>query len=282
MPILPGEILNKRYRIVSLMAEGAYGAVYHAWDMTAGREVAVKEYLDASIEIQKRFRQEARRLSDLSHPQLPDVLDHFALEGVGQYLVSEYVPGVDLQSVLERYGKLPSDLIVSWLQAICVPLSYLHKRGVLHLNLKPVNMRLTPTGEMFLVNVGLPGLGVRPRSSGYGSPEQQAQLDVGAAADIYSLGATLYVMLTGQIPPNALGRESGLSDLKPAREVDPDVEPYLSLVAGRAMTLRADARYESVADFARALERPFTHQPVELNDLRRNVERETAVAPPPQ
>jgi len=282
MPILPGEILNKRYRIVSLIAEGSYGAVYRAWDVIAHDEVAVKEYLDTSVGMQKLFRQEARRLSDLSHPQLPRVLDHFAMERAGQYLVTTYIPGVDLQSVLDKYGKLPTDLIIGWMQAVCIPLAYLHGRGVFHLNLKPANMRLTATGELFLVNIGLPGIGVRPRGSGYGSPEQQAQQDVGAAADIYSLGATLYVLLTGVIPPHALSRESGLSELKPAREVNPDVEPYLSLVASRAMSLRPDVRYEIVQDFAKALERPYGTRPAAGESVRRTAAPTFAEAAPPR
>ncbi|HEX6386949.1 MAG TPA: bifunctional serine/threonine-protein kinase/formylglycine-generating enzyme family protein [Anaerolineae bacterium] len=273
MPLLPGEILNKRYRIVSLLAQGAYGAVYRARDVASGQDVAIKEYLDPSVETQKRFREEVRRLSRLEHPQLPAILDHFALEEAGQYLVSDYIDGVDLQSLLEQYGSLPSDQIVTWLQAACRPLTYLHQNRQLHLNLKPANVRITPAGEVFVVDSGLPGLGVRPRQGecddGYGSPEQQAQTDVTPASDIYSLGATLYTLLTAKIPPNALSRESGLSDLKPAREVNPDVEPYLSIVANRAMSLRPDARYESAEDFSRALERPIGRSILETDQPRR-------------
>ena len=102
MPFYPGELLNKRYRIVSLLADGQYGAVYRAWDVVDRQDVAVKEYLNSSVDTQKRFRQEARRLSGLSHPQLPQVLDHFALEENRQYLVSRFVDGVDLQSLKEQ------------------------------------------------------------------------------------------------------------------------------------------------------------------------------------
>jgi serine/threonine protein kinase len=115
MPFLPGEILNKRYRILFPLSEGRAGAVYRAWDVADGRDVAVKEYLDPELELQREFRAEARRLSGLSHPQLPAVLDHFALEGSGQYLISAYVDGIDLQTLLNQYGPLPSDLIVAWL-----------------------------------------------------------------------------------------------------------------------------------------------------------------------
>ncbi len=268
MPLLPGELLHNRYRIVSLMARGAYGAVYRAWDVTDRRDVALKEYLDPSVEIQKRFRAEARQLAALSHPQIPQVLDHFALDN-GQYLVSDYIDGVDLQSLLDQYGPLPSDLIVPWLQAATVPLTYLHGRKRLHLNIKPANIRLMPSGEVYLVDTGLPGLGVRPNATGYGSPEQQAQADVGPTADVYSLGATLYSLLTGIVPPNPLSRETGLSDLIPAREANPDIEPYLSIVAGRAMSLRADTRYDTAEEFGRALARPAGRPAPVVSPMRR-------------
>ena len=96
MPLLPGEILNQRYRILSLLAEGARGATYRAWDIKAEQDVAVKEYLDPSPETQRLFRAEARRLSHWNIRNWPKVLDHFALEETGQYLVSQFVDGVDL------------------------------------------------------------------------------------------------------------------------------------------------------------------------------------------
>jgi formylglycine-generating enzyme required for sulfatase activity len=278
MPLLPAELLHKRYRIVSLLAAGPYGATYRAYDQTDRRDVAIKEYLDPSVDVQRLFRAEARRLAALSHPQLPATLDHFALDN-GQYLVSAYVDGVDLGELLAQYGPLPSDLIVPWLQAACRPLVYLHEQKQLHLNVKPANIRLTPTGDVFLVDSGLPGLGVRPHAAGFGAPEQQAQGTTDATADIYSLGATLYALLTGKTPPNALSRETGLSDLVPAREVNPDVEPYLSIVAGRAMSLRADTRYESVEAFARALERPAGRPAPVVSPLRRAGLEPTAAAP---
>ncbi len=282
MSLLPGEILNKRYRIVCLLGVGNYGAVYRARDQEAERDVAIKEYLDPSVETQKRFRSEARRLSQLTHPQIPAVRDHFALENVGQYLVSDYVDGIDLQSLLDQYGSLPSDLITGWLQAACEPLGYLHSQKRLHLNIKPANIRLTPASNIFLVDTGLQGLGVRPHNAGFGSPEQQAQNDVTPASDIYSLGATLYALLTAKVPPNALTRESGLEDMVPAREINPDVEPYLSLVASRAMSIRPDARYDSAADFAKALARPSGFPPPQQNAEPRRTASSQVAPPPPR
>lgn len=280
MPLLPGELLNQRYRIVSLLAAGRYGVTYRAWDTAVSQDVVIKEYRDPAVETQRLFRGEARRLSELHHPQMPQVLDHFALEQTGQYLVSAYIDGVDLQNLWQQYGPLPSDLIVSWLQAACRPLAYLHEKKQLHLDVKPANIRITPAGDVFLVDTGLPGLGIRPHADGYGAPEQQAQMDVAETADIYSLGATLYTLLTGQVPPKALGRESGLVDLKPAREVNPNVEPYLSIVAARAMSLRADARYEHVSDFAQALERPSGRPVPAISDQRRTPDAIQTMPPP--
>lgn len=282
MPLFPGELLNKRYRIVSLLAEGQYGAVYRARDVVNHQDVAVKEYRDSSVEMQKLFRQEARRLSDLSHPQLPKVLDHFALEGSGQYLVSTYVDGVDLQSLLDQYGRLPTARIIEWLQAACQPLTYLHQKNQLHLNIKPANIRVAPDGTVFLVDSGLPGLGVHLHDQGYGSPEQQAQLDVSPASDIYSLGATLYTLLTNQVPPSALSLESGLSNLIPAREVNDDVPPYLSLVANRALSLRPDTRYETAESFANALTRPNSEPVPAPEPLRRSPSRQLGSPKPPR
>ncbi len=268
MPLLPGELLQNRYRIVSLLAAGSSGATYRAWDSVDRADAAIKEHLDSSPEAQKLFRAEADRLTRLRHPQLPQFLDHFCLDS-GCYLVSRYVDGVDLQSLLDQYGPLPSDLIIGWLQTAVTPLVYLHEKGQLHLGIKPANIRLTPDGDLFLVDSGLPGMGIPAINDGYAAPELAAQTEAAAASDIFSLGAALYTLLTAQIPPDPLRRESGLVDLKPAREVNPNVEPYLSIVANRAMSLRPDARFETAADFADALARPAGHPVVVQNAPRR-------------
>ena len=281
MPLLPEEILNKRYRIVGILGSGLYGTTYYAFDIEAQQEVAIKEYLDPSVDTQKRFREVARQLSALSHPQLPKFVDHFALKDMGQYLVSTFVEGVNLRQLLEQYGPLPSDVVIGYLQEACRPLTYLHERNRLHLDIKPANIRLTPAGEVFLVDSGLLGLGIRPHETGFGSPEQQAQTEVSAASDIYSLGATLYVLLCGETPPNALSRESGLESMSAAREVNPDVEPYLSLVASRAMSLRPDARYDTAAEFSNALNRPAGLREPQVEKLRRTQDN-VSVAPPPR
>ena len=257
MPLISGQILVQRYRIVSLLGQGSTGATYRAWDVKSRRDVAIKEILDPSTAMQRLFRAEAQQLGRLNHAQLPVVLDYFSVDAVGQYLVTAFIDGVDCQTLIDQYGGLTSQQIVDWLQAVCKPLIYLHEQKQLHLDIKPANIRVTPTGEVYLVDSGLAGLGIPTGAAGYAGPEQQAQRAVSTQTDIYALGATLYAMTTGRTPPDALKVETGMLDLKPAREVNPNLEPFLSIVAGRAMYMIPSGRYQSVADFQRALERPI-------------------------
>ncbi|MGB1253437.1 MAG: SUMF1/EgtB/PvdO family nonheme iron enzyme [Candidatus Promineifilaceae bacterium] len=257
MPLISGEILVQRYRIVSLLGQGSAGATYRAWDVKARRDVAIKEILDTSAETQRLFRAEAQALGRLNHAQLPVVLDYFSVENVGQYLVTVFIDGVDCQTLIDQYGGLTSKQIVEWLQSVCKPLIYLHEQKQFHLDIKPANIRITPAGELYLVDSGLAGMGVATGTSGYAAPEQQAQRRVSTQTDIYALGATLHAMATGRTPPDALKVETGMLDLKPAREVNPNLEPFLSIVAGRAMYMLPAGRYQTVADFQRALERPI-------------------------
>ncbi|MCO5203971.1 MAG: bifunctional serine/threonine-protein kinase/formylglycine-generating enzyme family protein [Anaerolineae bacterium] len=256
MPVLPGELLVKRYRIVSLLGSGQSGAVYRAWDSADKRDVALKELRDDDPETQQLFREEARRLSRVHHPQLPRVFDHFYLDEVGNYLVAEYIDGVNLQSLIDQYGPLPPEFVVPVLQKVSKPLTHLHTHDLLHLDVKPANVRIRPNGDVFLVDSGLAGLGIPVGNSGYAAPEQQTQADVSLRSDIYSLGATLYSALTAQKPVDALRHRSGLEYLRPAREINPDIPPYLSAVAARAMSLQPGARFDSAEKFADALASP--------------------------
>ena len=256
MSYLPQELVHHRYRILALLGQGEYGAVYRAWDERDEREVALKEHLDPSTAVRDNFRRQVRELERHQHPQRPAVLDFFTIEDVGQYLVSEYIPGVSLQELLDQYGPLPADVVVPWLHAAATPLHDLHQKGQLHLNLKPANIRLTPQGNIFVVDTGLPLVGSFTGTAAFASPEQAAQGDVTPTSDVYSLGATLYTLLTNKTPPPALHRQSGLAMLSAARDVNPDVPPYLSLVANRALSQRADARYDTAEAFAQALRNP--------------------------
>ncbi|MCZ7674263.1 MAG: protein kinase [Chloroflexi bacterium] len=102
-----GLIINSRYRIVKLLGQGGFGAVYRAWDINLNQARALKINLDTSSEARRQFQREANTLAGLSHPNLPRVTDHFFVEGQGQFLVMDYVEGEDLEAILMRGAACP-------------------------------------------------------------------------------------------------------------------------------------------------------------------------------
>jgi serine/threonine protein kinase len=128
MPLQTGQVLNNRYRVVRLLGQGGFGAVYRAWDANLNRPCAVKENLDTSPEAQRQFTREATVLANLSHPNLPRVTDHFILPDQGQYLLMDFVEGEDLASKLRNQGVLPVEQVIKWISQVADALTYLHGR----------------------------------------------------------------------------------------------------------------------------------------------------------
>ncbi|MEL7644213.1 MAG: serine/threonine-protein kinase, partial [bacterium] len=177
-----GYILNSRYRIVKLLGQGGFGAVYKAWDLNLSHSCAVKENLDTSLEAQRQFTREATVLANLSHPNLPRVTDHFIIHDQGQYLVMDFIEGEDLQTMLEKDGTIPQERVITWMGQVMDALEYLHGRTppVLHRDIKPANIKITPDGKAVLVDFGLVKLfdshvkttvGARAITPGYSPPE---------------------------------------------------------------------------------------------------------------
>lgn len=130
MPLSPGTVLDDRYRIVSLLGQGGFGAVYKAWDLNLNDACAVKENLDTSPEAARQFQAEATFLFRLHHNNLPRVHDTFILPGQGQYLVMDFIEGQDLQSMLNsQRGPLPEAQVVDWIGQVCEALEYMHRRS---------------------------------------------------------------------------------------------------------------------------------------------------------
>ena len=120
MTLQAGTVLQNRYRIVKLLGQGGFGAVYRAWDTRLDGPVAVKENFDTSQEAMDQFAREAKMLFSLRHPNLPKVMDHFSVSGQGQYLVMEQIEGEALQEKVDAEGGgLPEDQVVSWIVQVC-------------------------------------------------------------------------------------------------------------------------------------------------------------------
>ncbi len=164
MPLVPHQILENRYQVLSLLAEGGYGAVYMGIDLFPAhrQRVAIKEYLDMPPEVQRQICQEAQILAKLGHPNLPHVTDYFSSPGTAYYyVVMDFVEGENLQAMLDRTGQaLPVSKVLSWIDQVCSALEYLHAQQppIIHRDIKPANIIITPRGRAMLVDFGIPSI----------------------------------------------------------------------------------------------------------------------------
>ena len=256
-------IINNRYRIVKLLGQGGYGAVYRAWDLNLNHVCALKENQERSIEAKQQFENEAKTLATLSHPNLPRVTDHFFIQGFGQYLVMDFVDGEDLESLLELRGKIEEKQSIAWICQISNALLYLHSQNppVIHRDIKPANIRITPEGKAILVDFGLVKLyspnhqtmvGARGITPGFAPPEQYGKGITDTRTDIYALGATLYAMLTGRTPIESIQRIAG-EKLPLVETVNHQISPSVSNSIRIAMELIPINRFQNIGEFKTAL-----------------------------
>src|SRR3990172_8708418 len=264
MTLERGELLHKRYRIVEILGQGGMGSVYHAIDENLGVDVAVKENLFTTDEYARQFRLEAVILANLRHPNLPRVTDHFVIGDQGQYLVMDYIEGEDLRQRMERMGNITEDEAILIGAAICDALAYLHTRKppILHRDLKPGNIKITPDGHIFLVDFGLAKVlhgsqatttGARAMTPGYSPPEQYGTARTHPRTDIYSLGATLYAALSGIIPEDGLARAMDNTQLTPLRKRNGKVTRRFAATIEKAMSVDPADRFQNAEEFARSL-----------------------------
>jgi len=257
-------LLHKRYRVVEILGQGGMGSVYRAIDENLGVHVAVKENLFATEEYARQFRLEAVILAGLRHPNLPRVSDHFGVGEQGQYLVMDFIEGEDLRQRMERLGTIGEDDAIQIGAAMCDALGYLHSRTppILHRDLKPGNVKLTPDGHIYLVDFGLAKLvhggqattsGARAMTPGYSPPEQYGTARTDPRTDIYSLGATLYAALSGLVPEDGLARAMDNAQLTPLRKRNPKISRRLAAAIEKAMAIDPSDRFQEAEDFKRAL-----------------------------
>jgi len=257
-------LLRDRYRITRILAQSGMGVVYLAHDEVLNVDLAIKENLYTTEVHSRQFRQEATILAKLRHPNLPRVIDHFVIENVGEYLIMDYIEGQDLSERLASAGGiLPKDEVVRIGAVICDALAYLHSRTppIIHRDIKPANLKITLDGQVVLVDFGLAkiyeqgemtAIGAKGITAGYSPVEQYGQ-GTDARSDIYALGATLYTLLTGQVPPEGLERAVGQDPLERVDHFNSEVSPDLQAVVHKAMAIRPEARFNSASSLQEAL-----------------------------
>lgn len=293
--LTPDTILQGRYRIVRQLGQGGMGAVYEAIDQRLDTIVALKETLFADERLRKQFEREARLLARLHHPALPRVSDHFS-EADGQFLVMQYIPGDDLSEMMTRKrAPFPANQVLTWADQLLDALDYLHTQDpqIVHRDIKPQNLKLTSRGQIILLDFGLAKgqageisritstasiFGYTPN---YAPLEQIQGLGTDTRSDLYSLGATVYHLMTGVKPPDALTRAAALVNgqpdplLKPS-EVNASIAPEVDQVLMKAMAQNREQRYATAVDMRSAL-----HGAEQASTVVDRGEAQTVLFPPP-
>jgi hypothetical protein len=263
--LTPGDIVHNRYRIVHLLGKGGYGAVYLAEDLIKRERCAIKESFDNSPDAQAQFAVEATILMLLNHPGLTPVTAHFTGPSGRPYLVMEYVEGEDLSDILDRTGSLPEDRVLAWMEPIFNAVEYLHTyqpRPIIHRDIKPSNIRLRKVdGRAILVDFGIVKIGgvidptrnaAKGATSGFSPPEQYGT-GTDTYSDVYALGATLYNLLTGEVPPESIDIAHSGATLKPPRYLNPNISPLTDQVILQAMSIDPAHRYKTAGQMWSAL-----------------------------
>jgi len=262
-----GTVLANRYRVTQVLGCGGMGAVYLAHDQNIPNQlVAVKENLSNSAQAQQQFQSEVQVMRRLRHTGLPRVTDQFMGPRNRQYMVMDYIAGETMEEAVQRRHPLPIAEIVDIGLQLTEVLRYLHSCQVIHRDIKPPNIRLTPEGQAVLVDFGISKLHVPGQrtqvwgkgmgTDGYAPLEQytmSSNIGTDARTDLYSLGAVLYFALTNQTPPSALELERGVKPLTPPMRLRADVPQPLQRVIFTAMALPKDRRYQTADAMRQAL-----------------------------
>jgi serine/threonine-protein kinase len=265
-----GELIVDRYELEELVGSGGMSSVYRAHDSLLERHVALKvmhEQLLSEGDHVERFRREARLAAQLSHPNIVTVIDRGEQQG-RQFIVFEYVEGENLKALIEREAPLSERDAIELALQIADGLAFAHAHGLVHRDVKPQNVLLNDDGRAKVtdfgiarsvdVHRGLTQTGTVMGTSDYISPEQARGGRVDASSDIYSLGAVLYELLTGEVPfPGDSFVAVALRHINEpppsVRERRPELSPRLDAAIRTAMAKDPDDRFPSMETFASEL-----------------------------
>jgi beta-lactam-binding protein with PASTA domain/predicted Ser/Thr protein kinase len=285
-------LLGSRYEIGETLGYGGMAEVHRGRDVRLGREVAVKVLradLARDPSFQARFRREAQAAASLNHPAIVAVYDTGEEDMYGNqpYIVMEYVEGRTLRDVLKAEGRLMPRRAMEIVADVCAALDFSHRNGIVHRDVKPGNVMITPPGAVKVMDFGI-ARAVADNAATvtqtaavigtaqYLSPEQARGENVDARSDVYSTGVLLFELITGSPPftgdsPVAVAYQHVRENAPPPSTLNPDVPPELDAIVLKAMAKNPANRYQSAgemrADLIRAINgRPVAAEPVMLED----------------
>jgi serine/threonine-protein kinase len=265
-----GRLLNSRYQLLERIGTGGMADVFRARDLMLERTVAIKllhETYSDDKSFQDRFRQEARAAANLSHPNNVTVHD-FGFDNGQLFIVMEHIPGRDLKTILRQRGRYSVEEAIPLMVQACAGIGYAHRAGIVHCDVKPHNMIVTPDGRLKVTDFGIARAlsTIMPDeradvvwgSPQYFSPEQAVGEAPSPASDVYSLGVVIYEALTGALPFTAPTSEE-LARLHleqhpiPPSEYIPDIPPALEQIILKILAKEPAARYRTADQLGRVL-----------------------------
>lgn len=259
-----GTTIGGRYRLDEKIGDGGVATVYRGTDLSLDRPVAVKilkqEYTGDS-ELVERFRREARAAAKLTHPNIVQIFDTGSENG-SHFIVMEYLPEPDLKHIIEEYAPLPIRKVLQVAVECCRALSYAHRNGIVHRDVKPHNILFTDDGHVKLSDFGIAAAigergtteeGMVLGSAHYISPEQAQGRAAGPQSDLYSLGIVMYEALTGELP--FTGDTSAEIAAKHVRQkvpslqrINANISPSVEFVVNKALMRDLSRRYRGAED----------------------------------
>jgi eukaryotic-like serine/threonine-protein kinase len=272
------QVLLDRYEVGPLLGAGGMAEVYEGRDRLLARQVAIKVLQSQYVRDQSfllRFKREAQAAASLSHPNVVAVYDTGSEDGT-HFIVMEFVDGRTLKDVVRQEGPLYPDRAAEICADVSAALVAAHARGLIHRDIKPGNIMLTPDGKVKVMDFGIARATTSETitqtaavigTAQYISPEQAQGQTVDYRSDLYSLGCCLFEMLTGTVPftgatPVAIAYRHVREDPTPPRMLNPDVPPPLEAICLKAMAKLPDNRYQTAAELRADLERYRNGEPV--------------------
>ncbi len=297
------QVLGERYEIGEVLGRGGMAEVHHGRDLRLGREVAVKVLrndLARDPSFQVRFRREAQASASLNHPAIVAVYDtgedRTAL-GATPYIVMEYVEGETLRDVIRREGHLSAERAMTLAADICGALDFSHRNGIVHRDVKPGNVMITPQGTVKVMDFGIAravsdsaatmtSTAAVIGTAQYLSPEQARGESVDARSDVYSLGCMLYELVTGAPPftgdsPVSVAYQHVREDPRLPSSINPAIPAELDAIVLKAMSKNPANRYQSAADMRNDLLRALAGQRVEATPVMGDAEKTAIIGAAP-